>query len=70
MVHGVILNKKQKDSEIICGIHRIDWRTDEPAQTYNGLGDDPSRYRMRSAYAPLIIEDDTLCSEPTTAPPE
>jgi hypothetical protein len=70
VVHGVILNKKQKDSEIICGIHRIDWRTDEPERTYNGLGDDPSRYRVRSAYAPLIIEDDTLSSEPTTAPPE
>lgn len=66
VVHGVALNKKQKDADIVCGVHRIDWRTDEPTRSYHGLGDDPSRYRIRSAHAPLTIEDDTLDSGPTT----
>jgi hypothetical protein len=68
-VHSVVLNRRQKDAEIVCGIHRIDCRTKDPARSYHGLGDDPSRYRVRSAYAPLMIEDDTLCSGPTTKRP-
>ena len=60
VLHGVILNRKQKDAEIVCGLHRIDWRTDEPTLEYLGLGDDPSGYRVRKESAHLMIEDDTL----------
>lgn len=67
VVHGVALNKKQKDAEIICGVHRIDWRMEQPRTVYHGLGDDPSRYRVRSSCTPLAIEDDTLCAGPATS---
>jgi hypothetical protein len=69
VVHGVVLNKKQKDAEIVCGIHHIDWRTDGPTRAYHGLGDDPSRYRVDNATAPLTIEDETLAAGPTTSRP-
>lgn len=64
IVHGVSLNKKQKDAEIVCGLHRIDWRTDEPTLEYRGLGDDPAGYRIRRESAPLMIEDDVLTGGP------
>jgi len=66
VMHGVVLNKKRKDAEIVCGLHRIDWRTDEPTLEYRGLGDDPSGYRIRGESAQLMIEDDTLAAGPVT----
>jgi len=62
VVNSVVLNKKQKDGEIVCGVHRIDWRTAEPTLEYRGLGDDPSGYRVHREAARLMIEDDVLAA--------
>lgn len=44
----VTLNRKLKDSEIVCGSWIVDWRGKEADVSYVGLGDDPSRLRLDS----------------------
>ncbi len=38
----VTLNRKQKDTEIVCGIHRVDRTGNAPSDDYRGVGDDPA----------------------------
>jgi hypothetical protein len=54
----VTLNRQLKDTEIVCGMYRVDWTGDEIRADYSGLGDDPTRYRLKSDTGRLRIEDD------------
>jgi hypothetical protein len=56
----VTLNKRRKDGEILCGIYHADWRADEPVIEYQGLGDDPSGYRLTHGSGGIVLEDDEL----------
>ena len=40
----VTLNRADRDTEIVCGVHVADHRTANHTESYFGLGDDPSRY--------------------------
>jgi hypothetical protein len=67
IVPCVTLNRPSKDAEIVCGVHEIDWRTDEPLVKYTGLDDDPSGYRCKNEWGGLAVEDDRLRGAPTNA---
>jgi len=54
----VTLNRKQADTEIVCGVYRADWRSDVAEIGYQGLGDDPAAYRLRQQHqGTLVVED-------------
>jgi hypothetical protein len=67
IVPCVTLNRASKDTEIVCGVHRVDWRTDEPLVEYTGLDDDPAGYRCKNEWGSLAIEDDRLRGAPTSS---
>jgi hypothetical protein len=55
----VTLNRAgQRDSELLCGFGTIDQRTDSRTVEYTGLGDDPTRYRIRHTLGRLCLSDD------------
>ena len=54
----VTLNRKDRDTELICGIYHADWRGAELQADYTGLGDDPAAYRLSHESGPLRISDD------------
>jgi hypothetical protein len=56
----VTLNKKAKDGEILCGLYRADWRSEQPTFDYRGLGDDPAGYRLQRSHGRVTVEDDHL----------
>jgi hypothetical protein len=56
----VTLNRPLNDAEIICGLHQVDWRGDEPIASYRGLDDEPAGYRCRVDGGSLVVEDDRL----------
>jgi hypothetical protein len=56
----VTLNRRAKDAEIVCGIYRADWRDRQPDIDYQGLGDDPSAYRLLSDGDRFRVEDDQI----------
>jgi hypothetical protein len=53
----VTLNRKGKDTEIVCGVWQLDRRTDDPKDDYQGLGDDPTAYRLTTDRDRLHLED-------------
>ncbi len=55
----VTINREGHDSEILCGLYEID-RRHGGQQTYTGLGDDPSQYRLQSGQHGLVVSDDEL----------
>lgn len=56
----VTLNRRRRDSEIVCGIYRADWRSDEPSIEYRGVGDDPSRYSVDHSRGWLSLADPSI----------
>ena len=56
----VTLNRRDRDTEIVCGVYRADWRSDEPQIEYRGVGDDPSRYTLDRSRGPLRLEDPSI----------
>lgn len=54
----VTLNRKLKDSEIVCGSWVADRRGEEPEVHYAGVGDDPSRVRLVRGSAGLTLTGD------------
>lgn len=54
----VTLNRPGPDAELLCGFYIADHRGDQPTIVYQGLGDDPTRYRLRRVLPHLRIEDD------------
>lgn len=53
----VTLNRQFKDAEILCGVYMADWRSAEPRIDYQGLGDDPARYRVSRELGRLVVRD-------------
>ncbi|MBM4090499.1 MAG: hypothetical protein FJ276_13915 [Planctomycetes bacterium] len=64
VVPTVTLNRKQRDTEFIVGMYWTDSR--KGGADYVGLGDDPSRYHIRTDHGYLLIED-AECKEPREA---
>ena len=60
VVACVTFNRAGPDTELLCGYYVADCRTDEESPSYHGLGDDPSRYQLRTGSSRLRIEDDQL----------
>jgi hypothetical protein len=58
VVACVTLNRSGPDTELLCGFYVADHRRDERTLAYQGLGDDPARYRLRRVLPCLHIEDD------------
>jgi hypothetical protein len=56
-VAAVTFNRPADDTELLCGIHRVDWREGEPTVEYDGVGDDPSRYSLGADLGRATIED-------------
>jgi hypothetical protein len=53
----VTLNRRGKDTEIVCGVWQLDRRSDEPIDTYRGLGDDPSAYRLSTDRGTILLDE-------------
>jgi len=53
----VTLNRKGKDTEIVCGVWQLDRRSSEPVDTYRGLGDDPSAYRLSIDRGQILLDE-------------
>jgi hypothetical protein len=53
----VTLNRREKDTEIPCGIYTADHRSAEPCEEYFGLGDAPGDYRLTVRNRRIHIED-------------
>lgn len=53
----VTLNRAGADTELLCGFYTADHRGEEGTLVYQGLGDDPTRYRLRIVSSRLHIED-------------
>ena len=54
----VTLNRRERDTEIVCGIYLLDQRQPEPIEEYTGLGDDPALYELREQHGRLVLEDE------------
>ncbi len=57
VVAGVTLNRQERDTEILCGIHVVDCRTATPERLYVGLGDSPAELRIDHKYGILRVSD-------------
>jgi hypothetical protein len=53
----VTLNRRDRDTELVCGLYRADWRGDTLQADYTGLGDDPERYRLTEENGRLRVAD-------------
>lgn len=54
----VTLNRKGRDTEILCGIYEADYRTDEGSVCYRGIGDDPAKLTLEQEMGQLVLRDD------------
>ncbi|MFH0944146.1 MAG: hypothetical protein V2A76_03015 [Planctomycetota bacterium] len=59
VTHGVTINKPGPDSELLCGLYRISRSGGAPADTYEGLGDDPSRYRFELKDGSIHVSEES-----------
>ncbi len=62
VMHGVTLNKEGPDGDLVGGVYVLDHRTEKRVETYRGLGDDPSAYRLRVEHGRVCVEDDGMRS--------
>ena len=51
----VTLNRKGKDTEILCGVWQLDRRTEEAKDHFQGLGDDPAAYKLTTVLGRLHL---------------
>jgi hypothetical protein len=56
----VTLNRRDRDTEIVCGVYRADWRSGEPAIEYRGVGDDPAAYTLNHSRGRMRLEDPSI----------
>jgi hypothetical protein len=63
VVPSVTLNRHDRDTEIVCGVYRIDGRGAEDVVTYTGLGDDPAGFAIDSKNRRFIVTDEHLGQE-------
>jgi hypothetical protein len=57
IVSSVTLNRRGKDTEVVCGIHDIDYRGETPTVDYRGLGDDPLTIRVQVDGGAVVVTD-------------
>lgn len=55
VTHGVTINKPGPDTEVLCGLYRIDRTGRTHGDTYEGLGDDPSKYHIDLQHGPIHL---------------
>ena len=55
----VTLNRKNADSEILCGVYTSDRRDAHPVDEYYGFGDDPSKYQLGEEWGKLLLHEGT-----------
>jgi hypothetical protein len=53
----VTLNRAEEDTELLCGVYKVDARTHPPQVEYLGMGDDPLGYRIDWVNGILQVED-------------
>jgi len=58
VVSCVTVNRKDHDTEILCGVHLVDHRTEEKREEYIGLGDMPATYRIKQEMRRVRVTDD------------
>ena len=46
-----------KLTEVVCGVHDVDWSDDAPTVEFRGLGTNPSTLRVRVDLGRVTIED-------------
>ncbi len=54
----VTINRSGPDTELVVGQYGIDWTERVPKVKYDGLGLDPSSYRIRTVAGRLHVEDE------------
>lgn len=54
----VTLNRREHDTEILCGLYTADYRTAKRREEYQGLGDDASLYRLTVKSGRLHVSED------------
>jgi hypothetical protein len=54
----VTLNRSGPDTELVVGQYGIDWTERAAKIKYDGLGDDPGSYRIRTVAGRLHVEDE------------
>lgn len=60
VVTCVTLNRAERDTELLCGIHVADQRREEYTVAYSGLGDDPAAYQVHDEFGRLRLSDEHL----------
>ncbi len=58
VVPCVTFNRPGPDTELVCGLHEVDRRGSEIETRYDGLGDDPSAYRVSTRNGLIRVTDD------------
>jgi hypothetical protein len=58
VVPCVTINRHERDTEMLCGLYTIDGRSGRLEVSYNGLGDDPSRYEVRIRNRLFVVSDE------------
>ncbi|MBN1421955.1 MAG: hypothetical protein JXP34_24495 [Planctomycetes bacterium] len=58
VVSCVTINRKDHDTEILCGAHLVDHRTEEKREDYAGLGDEPATYRIKQELRRVRLTDE------------
>lgn len=53
----VTINRPGPNTELLVGRHEIDWTGETPTTGYDGLGDDPARYRIEHEQGRLCVQD-------------
>jgi hypothetical protein len=54
----VTLNRAERDTELLCGIHIADFVTEQHERAYFGLGDDAAKYRFEYDDGRLVVLED------------
>jgi hypothetical protein len=57
VVPCVTVNRPGPDTELLVGRCEIDWTRQSPSVKYEGLGDDPSAYRIAHSHDRLRVQD-------------
>lgn len=55
VVSCVTFNRPGRDTELVCGCHTIDTRTDPVSHTYDGLGDNPGHLDVHCEFGSVRV---------------
>lgn len=60
VVPCVTVNRKGRDTEIVCGAYIADHRGENRVEEYVGLGDDPSKYKIETSKTKITVTDPNI----------